>query len=85
MIGGMYMGIYTKHSRPTLFETRAAIGTAETPAEPINGLTLFFQEDLSLFLATLIHLLKRVFYKSTTYAEVKYADGVPKTIVSFSL
>ena len=25
-------------SRPTLFDTRAAIGTAETPAEPINGL-----------------------------------------------
>src|SRR5690554_1921631 len=25
-------------SRPTLLETRAAIGTADTPAEPINGL-----------------------------------------------
>lgn len=25
-------------SRPTLFDTRAAIGTAETPAEPISGL-----------------------------------------------
>ncbi len=25
-------------SRPTLLDTRAAIGTAETPAEPINGL-----------------------------------------------
>ena len=24
-----------------MFETRAAIGTAETPAEPIRGLTLF--------------------------------------------
>jgi hypothetical protein len=28
------------YSKPTLFDTRAAIGTAETPAEPINGLTL---------------------------------------------
>ncbi|MNY15358.1 hypothetical protein D3C86_1485670 [compost metagenome] len=27
-------------SRPTLFDTRAAIGTADTPAEPINGLIL---------------------------------------------
>jgi hypothetical protein len=25
----------------TLLETRAAIGTAETPAEPISGLILF--------------------------------------------
>src|SRR5690554_7071333 len=25
-------------SRPTLLDTRAAIGTADTPAEPINGL-----------------------------------------------
>ena len=29
-------------SAPTFCETRAAIGTAETPAEPINGLTLPF-------------------------------------------
>ncbi|SAW73348.1 Uncharacterised protein [Klebsiella pneumoniae] len=27
-------------SRPTLFDTRAAIGTADTPAEPISGLIL---------------------------------------------
>ena len=28
------------NSIPTLFDTRAAIGTADTPAEPINGLIL---------------------------------------------
>ncbi|CSC54211.1 Uncharacterised protein [Vibrio cholerae] len=27
-------------SSPTLLETRAAIGTAETPADPISGLSL---------------------------------------------
>ena len=27
-------------SEPTFWDTRAAIGTADTPAEPINGLTL---------------------------------------------
>ena len=30
------------YSRPTLLETRAAIGTAETPAEPISGWIFFF-------------------------------------------
>ena len=35
--------LFESASRPTLLETRAAIGTAETPAEPINGLILFLQ------------------------------------------
>ena len=30
------------YSEPTFCDTRAAIGTADTPAEPISGLTLPF-------------------------------------------
>ena len=36
-------------SKPTLFETRAAIGTAETPAEPIKGLILFLLNKFMVF------------------------------------
>ncbi len=32
------------YSRPTLFATRAAIGTAETPAEPMSGLIFFLRK-----------------------------------------
>ena len=35
-------------SRATLFETRAAIGTAETPAEPMSGLTFSFETRLRI-------------------------------------
>ena len=33
--------LFGSDSRPTLFDTLAAIGTAETPADPIKGLILF--------------------------------------------
>src|SRR5690554_617085 len=38
-------------SKPTLFDTRAAIGTADTPAEPINGLILLLVLNLFITLA----------------------------------
>ena len=34
-----------------MFTTRAAIGTAETPAAPINGFTLFFGENMFIIFA----------------------------------
>ena len=40
--------LFESASRPTLLETRAAIGTAETPAEPINGLIIFLLNQLVL-------------------------------------
>src|SRR5690606_18866831 len=40
-------------SSPTLFETRAAIGTADTPADPIRGLILcWLNRFISLAIST---------------------------------
>src|SRR5690554_2818244 len=38
-------------SSPTLFDTRAAIGTADTPADPIRGLILLEVVNLFMILA----------------------------------
>jgi hypothetical protein len=54
-------------SSPTLLETRAAIGTAETPAEPISGLILFLPKAFNrTFLKAKLHRV------TTTASEVDY-------------